>query len=165
MNRSILVLIISSLILSCGGSGGKNSEMRSTDPVVTETGETEITTFLPQQVSDFDVIYYKKPFTDSVRYTRYFLTTHTTDSALVSELNRIFLGTFEKLPEVKKCQSEGKIIIPFGGDAFRVIYFSRTGGDCSYIYYIRDGEFYYFSMSTLLSEKLDAIEKMAVEPK
>jgi hypothetical protein len=150
---------------SCAGAGKKDVEIRSTEPVAAETGVTEIAPILPQQVSSFDVIYYKKPFTDSVRYTRYFLATHTGDSALVSELNRIFQGKFVKLAEIKKCQSEGKIIIPLGGDASRVIYFSRIGGDCSYVYYIKDGEFYYFGMSTLLSEKLDTIEKMAVEPK
>lgn len=165
MKRSILVLIISSVIMSCAGGSNKNAEKKPADKDGSGSGETVIAPIIPQEVSSFDVIYYKKPFTDSTRYTRYFLTTHTSDSVLVSELNRIFRGTFDKLPEVKKCQSEGKIILPFGGDAFRVVYFSRTGGDCSYIYYIKDGEFYYFGISTLLSEKLDAIEKLAVEPK
>jgi hypothetical protein len=151
--------------MSCEGSGNKNAEMIGIDSVEAKTERTWTASVLPGKVDSFDILYYKKPFSDSTRYTRYFRVIHTSDSTLVSELNKIFNGNFVKLMEVKKCLSEGKIILPIGGDAFRVVYFSRIDTDCSYLYYIKDGEFYYYEMSSLLKEKLNAFEKVAVEPR
>jgi hypothetical protein len=143
----------------------KNIESQNTDLAVAGADKTGEISVIPNKVDSFDILFYIKPFSDSTRYTRYFKISHASDSVTVNEMNKIFRSSFIKLTEVKKCQSEGKIIVPVGGEVFRVIYFSRTGADCAYLYYIKDGEFYYYEMSPLLNEKLNAFEKVAVEAK
>ena len=164
MAKQILFLIICTVILSCSDTGKKNTDVRNNVSTQTKSDTPDKAGLIPSSIDSLEIIYYKKPFLDSTRYTRYFLITKTPDSIIVAELNRICQGYGVKLSELRKCQSEGKIVIPIGGDAFKVVYFSRTGGDCSYVYIIKDGEFYYYKMSDLLVNRLDIQEKRAIEP-
>jgi hypothetical protein len=71
-------------------------------------------------------------------------------------------GQSALLEKPRPCLSEGKIIIPKGGDAFKVIYFSRSKeASCNYIYDIRDGVFYYHPLSGELESSLNNFENGA----
>jgi hypothetical protein len=164
MLKYLAVLLIPFCLASCAGS---NKEKSDKDPVVPngiQDQEKTATSFFPAGVDSFEVVYYKKPFTDSARYYRFFRVAMSSDSTVIKEINEVFAGTYEKLPEVKKCLSEGKLIIPLGGDAYKTIYFSRLETGCPYLYYIKDGAFYYFELSPVLNNKLNDLEKIAVEP-
>lgn len=138
--------------------------MDTGDTVSTQASRKNDALFLPSVIDSFEVVYYKKPFTDSSRYYRFFEVAITNDSSFIKEMNQVLAGTFDKLPEVKKCLSEGKLIIPMGGEAYQTIYFSRLETGCPYLYYIKDGAFYYYEITKLLNEKLNLLEKLAVEP-
>ena len=111
-----------------------------------------------------DVVYYNKPFTDPERYTRFFRVARIADSAFAVSLQGLLLSPGVKEDSLRKCMSEGKMIIPMGGDAFRTVYFSRQAKPCDYLYVIRDGSFYYYEMADSLRNLLDVFEKMAKEP-
>lgn len=119
----------------------------------------------PALADSLDILFFKKPFTDKERYQRYFKILHVKDSVLVKTLNySLQLEVVEDLLSPKKCMSEGKIILPLGGDAFKTIYFSRMETDCPYLYLIKDGHFLYYPMDTALNRMLNIGEKNAVEP-
>jgi hypothetical protein len=146
---------------SCGGETRKDGRMNA--PVTAIPGKMN-PTVLPARVDSFDILYYKKPFTDSLRYARFFKVVHSRDTTLLIEMNKVFGGSYTRLSEIKKCLSEGKIIFPLEGDAYRTIYFSRTESGCSYLYYIKDGAFYYYDISPAIIGRLNELEKKAVEP-
>jgi hypothetical protein len=164
MLKYFAIVLILFFLASCAGSNKEKSEKDSVDVNGMQAREKTATSFFPSGVDRFEVVYYKKPFTDSTRYYRFFRVAITSDSSVISEMNRVFIGSYEKLDEVKKCLSEGKLIIPLGGDAYRTIYFSRLETGCPYLYYIKDGAFYYFELSPVLNDKLNDLEKIAVEP-
>ncbi|HLO82050.1 MAG TPA: hypothetical protein VK166_13875 [Chitinophagaceae bacterium] len=165
MLKFLTVLIITITISSCIGNARKEGKMKAPDSLVSLITEKSIPSVLPARPDSFDIVYYKKPFTDSTRYSRFYKVAHSGDSVIVNELNSIFLGGYTKLIELKKCLSEGKIIFPLGGDAYRTIYFSRLGTGCPYLYYIKDGAFYYYEITPALDARLSELESKAVAPK
>jgi len=84
---------------------------------------------------------------------------------LIQALRENLHQPFQEFTGPVNCLSEGKIIIPHGGDAFRIVYFSRTEAPCSYLYVIDNGRFRYYSLAKDVKEKLDKWEGLAVEPK
>jgi hypothetical protein len=110
-------------------------------------------------VDSVDILYFIKPFTDSTRYARYFSAVKVGDSSFVNALEAALDGPSSVLEKPRPCLSEGKIIIPRGGDAFKVIYFSRSKeASCNYIYDIRDGVFYYHPLSGEIVKGLNNFE-------
>lgn len=165
MLKYLAVILILVLLSSCGRSDKGNSETLPADSIPVQTEEKPDAAIIPPGVDSFEIIYYKKPFEDSTRYSRFFKVLNTNDSTVIREIRQGLAGSFEKLPEVKKCLSEGKLIIPLGGDAYRTLFFSRLETDCPYLYYIKDGAFFYFKITPVMNERLNVLEKLAVEPK
>lgn len=119
----------------------------------------------PVETQDtLQLVYYKKPFSDKERYTRFFRTASTVDSVLSRQLKAILSLPGVKQDSIRPCLSEGKVLIPLKGDAFQVVYFSRMETPCRYLYLIRDGSFYYYEMNALIEERLNAGEKLSKEP-
>lgn len=121
---------------------------------------------LPDSLKSIDIIFFEKPFKDTERYQRYF-----TIYQIVHK-NEFFLfrsslksNLVERIQEPRRCFSEGKIIVPIIGDAYKVIYFSRADSECSYLYFIKDGHFFYYSMPKALENLLNSLEKKAIKPK
>lgn len=108
-----------------------------------------------------EVIFYRKPFTDKERYTRFFSSLVSKDSAFIQSLKSTLLLPGVKEDSLRNCMSEGKINIPLKGDAYQVVYFSRDAKPCNYLYVIRDGQFYYYLLDDALWQKLNEMEKMA----
>lgn len=121
--------------------------------------------YFSNKVDSLDILYFNKPYTDKERYQRYYKVVHTTDTAFINTLTiALQQNIVEDLQHPKKCMSEGKIILPLGGDAYKMIYFSRKETNCPYIYIIKDGHFLYYSMDAALNKLLNTLESTAVEP-
>jgi hypothetical protein len=161
MLRYLTAILTLIFLASCAGSDNERSEKGSVDSISVQTGDKPV---IPPAVDSFEVVYYRKPFTDSSRYYRFFTVAITNDSSVIKEVKQVLAGAYEKLPEVKKCLSEGKLIIPLGGEAYQTMYFSRLGTGCPYLYYIKDGAFYYYEMTPELHKQLNLLENQAVEP-
>lgn len=78
-------------------------------------------------------------------------------------LEKVMVKQPRVLEKPLNCLSEGKIIIPLKGDAFRVIYFSRLTTKCPYVYQIKDGLFLYYDMDPELDRKLAELESNSKE--
>lgn len=129
------------------------------------SNQNETNRFVPSVVDSVDILYFNKPFTDAERYQRFFRIVHVGDTAVINSLRTAFQNTVtEDLLNPKKCKSEGKIIVPTGGDAFKIIYFSRLETKCAYLYVIENGHFLYYQMDSSLNRLLNSLEFEAVEP-
>jgi hypothetical protein len=149
-----------SILAACGNRASNTSENDSTNvSLEKEIAEKDV---IPDHIQGpVDVLFFKKPFTDSVRYTRYYKVAQTTDDIFFASLKRAFQQNLEKLDAPRECLSEGKIQIPLGGDAFKVVYFSRTETGCAYLYIIKDGVFLYYEMPAELNKNLVELEKQS----
>lgn len=119
-----------------------------------------------QQVDSLQILYYDNPDGDSVRYTRFYHYTATKDSTMVNELLGNLTVPVEQRSEIKKCRSEGKIYA-FGkqtGEPLKTIYFSTRCDTCCYIYFIKEGVFYYSPLSMNLKNKLKENKALSRTP-
>lgn len=153
LRLAIIILFVLTLA-ACGNRASSTSENDSTEVRLEEA-------VVDQIQGPVDILYFKKPFTDSVRYTRYYKISQSTDSVFFASLKMLLKQDHEKLEGPRKCLSEGKIQIPLGGDAFKVVYFSRVETGCAYLYIIKDGSFLYYGMPADLNQYLVELEKQA----
>lgn len=159
MRTIIFCSFLAVLICRCGGSG--KDKVKENAIVSATTADPNITDFAQDSI---DILYFTKPFTDSTRYTRYFSVAKVKDSSLDTSLSKILNSPSALMDKPRSCLSEGKIIIPKGGDAYKVLYFSRSGEkQCRYIYEIKDGMFLYYQVPDEMVATLNKLEKVAVK--
>ncbi len=116
-----------------------------------------------KQADSLQILYYDNPDGDSLRYSRYYRFTSSADSLLMQNVFTDLGQPFERLYDVKKCRSEGKIYLYRKQEPLKTIYFS-TRDSCNYIYFIKDGAFLYFSLSEELRNSLKENRKSAKRP-
>lgn len=110
------------------------------------------------------VLFYKDPHgTDSLRYTRYYTQYNSNDASLVKDLRSNLMESTVKLENIKNCRSEGKIWVFRQGQIFQTIFFSSKDAECSFLYIIKDGFFYYSAMPYGFAVQLRSLQKKAVE--
>ncbi len=94
-------------------------------------------------------VHYKDPLgKDSLRYTRFYTQYSTTEAKEISILMSQITQPTERLEKVKKCRSEGKIWCFTKGEIFQTLYFSDFGGECSFLFFIKNGLFYYCKLQS-----------------
>lgn len=121
---------------------------------------------LLEKIDSMQVIYYDDPDGDSVRYTRYFTYATTTDTALFNNLANDIQQITDTLSTPRKCRSEGKMYV-FAGKSdgpAKTLFFSTRCDTCCYLYYIKDGMFYYAGISESSVQKIKQIKASAVQP-
>lgn len=111
------------------------------------------------------MLFYKDPDGDPKRYTRFYTHLSLTDSGFIKPLLSSLDQSFQEYSQVKNCRSQGKIYLfkKGGEDPLQTVYFSTRCDSCCYVYYIRNGLFYYMNMTDELSEKLKGIRGKAKE--
>jgi hypothetical protein len=154
MVRIFLIGLICGLI-ACNSEQKAGSSDSQSIPVSLSPEITKVTS------DSVEVLYYRKPFTDKERYTRFFSSLVTKDIGFIQSLKSILLLPGVKEDSLRACMSEGKINIPLKGDAYQVVYFSREEKPCNYLYVIRDGQFYYYLLDEPVLQKLNELEKGA----
>lgn len=107
-----------------------------------------------ENVDSLQILYYDDPDGDSLRYARYYKHTVTSDSSLINALLRNLGTPFDKRNDIRDCRSEGKIFLFRNGDPLKTVYFSTRCNTCCYLYFIQDGEFLYFEISSEMIEAL-----------
>lgn len=102
------------------------------------------------------VLYYDNPDGDSLRYTRYFQSTEIGDTARIRSLLKEMDQIYMQEPKGRPCRSEGKLYLLQGDAVLKTIYFSARGDSCTYLYFIKNGSFFYFPLTetaaTILKE-------------
>lgn len=140
-----------------------NSSYTSTDSLNVPRG-LDVEPIL-NRTDSLQILYFDDPYGDSLRYTRYFSYLSVADSSVVKTIIREFDTRSHETNMVKKqCRSEGKIIVYAGAEPVKTLYFSTGAIDqCkAYIYFIKDGAFYYFNLSP---ETVSVLNELKTESK
>ncbi|MDP3392173.1 MAG: hypothetical protein Q8R77_07740 [Sediminibacterium sp.] len=118
------------------------------------------------QADSVQILFFTDPFgKDSLRYTRFFKHYNTSDDSTVQPLLKNLDQLFLLRTEVMKCRSEGKIFFFKGTQELKTVYFStQANGDCAYMYFIKDGGFYYFPIQPATAALLRKLKPLAVKP-
>ena len=120
------------------------------------------------------ILFFTDPYgKDSLRYTRFFKHYNTSDTAIVNPLLKNLDKLFVMRNEVMNCRSEGKLFFFKGEQELKTVYFN-TGANakadasnnenCTFLYFIKDGGFYYLSIDTATIALLKSLKPKAVEP-
>ena len=135
--------------------------------VATEPGEGSAILQLDERLKDTDsmvFVFYKDPHgKDSLRYTRYYSEYHSTDTGIIYLLKDNLKDSTQRLEKIKNCRSEGKIWCFTKGEVFQTIYFSAHNNNCSFVYIIKNGQFYYSDINDKLAAQLAALKPLAKE--
>ena len=118
------------------------------------------------QADSVQILFFTDPFgKDSLRYTRFFKHYNTSAAAVVQPILKNLDQLFILRTEVMKCRSEGKIFFFKGTQELKTVYFNtQANGDCAYMYFIKDGGFYYFQVQPETAALLRKIKPQAVQP-
>lgn len=155
----LICLLISLVWMCCTVPAKKQAEP---NPFLTATTGVEMDKrFLKADSLVF--VFYKDPYgKDSLRYTRYYTQWSTTDSNDISLLIKNLTKPFTKFEKVKNCRSEGKVWCFINGNIFQTVSFAtQCSSSCCFIYFIRDGYFFYTPLDTTLSQKLVSIKALS----
>ncbi len=132
------------------------------DEIKMETGLT-----LEPMLANADSVqflYFTNPFGDSLRYTRYYTYHNSGDTALIRTLKNQMDTSFQVQPAPRTCRSNGKMFFYSKGKEAKTVYFATQGNGCSYLYYIKNGLFYYFTINTSAENLLKALKEKTIEP-
>lgn len=139
------------------------------------------------------VLFFTDPYgKDSLRYTRFFKHYNTSDTSVVNPLLNNLDRMFILRNEVMPCRSEGKLFFFKGEQELKTVYFNTqslvnvpsnfkpnsttqstssansisqsSDWDCAYMYFIKDGAFYYFPIQSATTELLLKLKPKAVKP-
>lgn len=138
---------------------GKEKTDSSQSISLIQTGkEIEPKLFAADSIQMF---FYDDPDGDSLRYARFYTYHNTSDTTIIKTITKILSQPVFQFTEAKKCRSEGKIYMLNNGEPVKTVYFSTRSEDCSYLYFIKDGLFYYFSATENLEEQLSQYKNKA----
>jgi|GEM_PF-3540673 len=130
------------------------------------------------QADSVQILFFTDPFgKDSLRYTRFFKHYNTSAADVVQPILKNLDQLFILRTEVMKCRSEGKIFFFKGTQELKTVYFNTQGvsttpsdrspqanGDCAYMYFIKDGGFYYFPIQPETAALLQSLKTKAINP-
>lgn len=159
--KAVIVLSILLVFFACQTGEEKKVE-ETADTLVLETGLT-IEPLL-QKTDSIQFLYFKNPFGDSLRYTRFYTYHNTNDTSIISTILNQFNKGFIVLTEDKQCRSNGKMFLYGKGNEIKTIYFAIQDNECSYLYYIKNGLFYYFTIDEATTNLLSALKANTIDP-
>jgi len=157
-NIIFICLLMTLSWLSCNAPIKKQEDA---NPFLTATTGVELDArFLAADSLVF--VFYKDPYgSDSLRYTRYYKQVATTDSNYMVLLLQNLSKPFFKFEKVKSCRSEGKVWCYLKGSIFQTVSFSTRCNECCYVYFIKDGYFFYTPLDTALAEMLSVLKPLS----
>ncbi|MCY7291891.1 MAG: hypothetical protein LH615_06880 [Ferruginibacter sp.] len=110
-------------------------------------------------------VFYKDPLgKDSLRYTRFYTQYVTTQSSDVDILKMQIALPTDRFEKVKKCRSEGKVWCFNKGKIFQTLYFSDFGGNCSFMFVIKNGQFFYAALDDDFKKRIHEYKTLSITP-
>lgn len=167
MKQILLLIIVTACLVACN-QRKHNDVTPATISKSVEDIYTPNTTILmlDERLNNLDSIvfvFYKDPLgKDSLRYTRYYTqysTTKTTDISIAKA--QINLPT-QRLEKVRKCRSQGKVWCFSKGEIFQTLYFSDFESECSFMFFIKNGLFYYSNLTPSFKQAIDELKKLSI---
>lgn len=124
------------------------------------------------------ILFFTDPYgKDSLRYTRFFKHYNSGDTTIVNPLLQNLDKLFVLRNEVMNCRSEGKMFFFKGEQELKTVYFntgsktsannasvSNKNENCAFLYFIKDGGFYYVPVDSEIAALLNKLKPMAKKP-
>jgi len=110
-------------------------------------------------------VFYKDPLgKDSLRYTRFYNQHVTTENGATDILKTQIKLPTERFEKVKKCRSEGKVWCFNRGKIFQTLYVSDFNENCSFMFVIKNGQFYYSALNADFKEMFHSFKVLSITP-
>ena len=162
MKPVYLLIGITTILFSC--TGRNNTETAGIKPATDLYSMAELDKRLVNTDSAV-FVFFTDPFTkDSLQYTRFYKQYATVATADIQSMLTAMNGSFTKEEQPRPCRNEGKAWIFSKNKIFQTIYFGWSKNNCSFIYLIKDGFFYYTEMKAPFSSTLTNYREKATEP-
>jgi hypothetical protein len=108
-----------------------------------------------QEADSIIWVVYEHPFSkDSLSYTRYYHQQSITDSSFLHLMREQLQQKVAVREGPMPCRNEGKIWLFSRGRIFQTLYFAFSKADCSFLFYIKDGLFYFLELKSPFRELL-----------
>jgi hypothetical protein len=114
-------------------------------------------------IDSMQVLYYDDPYSDSLRYSRFYSRLDVNDSNNIKIIKEQLHQPYVIKQGADSCRSEGKIYLYQHSEPVKTIYFSTKAPDCAYVYFIKDGAFYYFEIINAFTSFINSGRRLAVE--
>lgn len=159
LDYALLLLIVCSLV-ACQSNQPTNAATTAKDSTVLIT--TGITLEPGLATADsISILFYKHPFTDDKeQYTRFY-TSYTTGSDTVLALLKQNMAQPFTEDSLRDCRSEGKMFVYNNGKVAQTIYFTTQAPQCTHLYFINTGRYYYFPFQAALQQRLAVLKALA----
>lgn len=168
IKKGFFFLIVgTTLLLSCANNSNDKAAGREDTPVGATLQVTKQVFDLEPALASTDslqVLFYDDPDGDSLRYSRFFTYTETTDTAQVQSLLQELNGMYVQEPKARPCRSEGKLYLLKGDDVLKTVYFAARQDSCHYFYFIKDGAFIYLPLTDRGADWLQQNRQQARKP-
>lgn len=93
-----------------------------------------------------EILYFKDPYGDPKRYTRYFTFNTVKEKQFTAQVSGFLDSNYIKQDTVKNCRSEGKMILHYPREVYKILYFATKCDTCCYVYRIDNGVFLYYNL-------------------
>ncbi len=170
--KYLITLFITTLFFTTACVQQKQSKEAATNvpPSVDDNCNASTTiVMLDERLNNMDslvFVFYKDPLgKDSLRYTRFYTQHSTTINEAINILKAQINQPTERFEKVKKCRSEGKIWCFTKGEIFQTLYFSNFDKQCSFLFFIKNGQFYYCNLTNDFKEIFSGYKILSKEIK
>ena len=119
-----------------------------------------------KEIDSAVIVFYDEPYgQDSLRYARYYTQLSATEAPFLQVL-AVQLDTTYTIRQTRdRCRGEGKIWCYRAGQVKQTLYFNVGGpSDCTFVYWIKDGQFYYTKPKDVFAEWLHSHQSLAKKP-
>ncbi len=163
MIKKILPILLVGIILACNSPESADKKPSSEQEIKLVTG-LDIVPEL-RTADSVQCLYFKDPFgKDSLRYTRFFKYFNTHDTTVLNPILRNIDQPFILRNQIMNCRSAGKLFFFQKNQPLKTIYFNtNTASGCAFLYFIKDGAFYYFPVNSTVIALLQATQKRTNE--
>lgn len=171
------------IITGCNGGGSDNASgsanVSDSAKIKNEPPATQTALDLAglRGADSVQILFFKDPYgKDSLRYTRFYKHYNSSDTAIVKPLLKNLDQLFSFRTDVLNCRSEGKLFFFKGTQELKTVYFNMgdkaqaikeklpKADNCSFLYFIKDGGFYYLPIDAATIALLKSLKPQAVEP-
>ncbi len=160
LHSSSTLLFLNSMYVITAPSckSAEDDNKKAAGPVVT------INTFSGQEpalmnVDSIVIIIYDDSIDDSLRYSRYYQFTSTSDLEVLDMLREHWKQQPTITDTLRPCRSQGKLQLFVNDNPVKTVYYADKEGGCKYLYFIRDGLFYYFETGIEFNGYLAEVRK------
>lgn len=162
---------------AAGSDASTDSTLRNNQAPATQTA-IEIAGL--RGADSVQILFFTDPYgKDSLRYTRFFKHYNSGDTTIVNPLLQNLDKLFVLRNEVMNCRSEGKMFFFKGEQELKTVYFNTgenaaarvnkesatiKNENCSFLYFIKDGGFYYVPVNAEIAAMLNKLKPMSKKP-